>query len=92
SAQVQLLCSLLAIWQRHHSRWHPRLPYLHDPLTIAALCKPELFTFQEMSARVLTHGPMRGFTVPRFLDGPLVNAVIDVKVEQARKWVMQRLV
>ncbi len=92
SAQAQLLSRLLAVWQRHRSRWHPRLPYLHDPLTIAALCKPELFTFQEMTARVLTHGPLRGFTVPRFMDGPLVNAAVGVKVEQAREWVMQRLI
>lgn len=92
SAQTQLLCSLLAIWQRHRSRWHPRLPFLHDPLTIAALCKPELFMFQEMTARVLTHGPLRGFTVPRFIGGPIVQAATNVKVEQAREWVMQRLV
>lgn len=92
SAQAQLLSRLLAIWQRHRSRWHPRLPYLHDPLTIAALCKPELFRFQEMTARVLTHGPLQGFMVPRFMNGPLANAATDVKVEQAREWVMHRLI
>ena len=91
SPQAQLLSRLLAIWQRHRSRWHPRLPYLHDPLTIAALCKPELFTFQEMTARVLTHGPLRGFTMPRFMAGPIVQAATDVNVEQARTWIMQRL-
>ncbi len=89
--QAQLLSHLLAIWQRHRSRWHSRLPYLHDPLTVAALCKPELFRFQEMTARVLTHGPLQGFTVPRFMDGPLVKAATYVKVEQAREWVMQML-
>ncbi|HVB23951.1 MAG TPA: nucleoside hydrolase [Ktedonobacteraceae bacterium] len=92
SPQAQFLSRLLAIWQRHRSRWHARLPYLHDPLTIAVLCKPELFTFQEMTARVLTHGPLRGFMVPRFMDGPIVNAVTDVKVKQAREWVMQKLI
>ncbi len=92
SAQAQLLSRLLAIWQRHRPRWHPALPYLHDPLTIAALCKPELFTFQEMTARVLTHGPLQGFTVSRFMNGPIVNAVVGVKAEQAREWVMQRLI
>lgn len=90
--QTQLLSRLLAIWQRHRSHWHLRLPFLHDPLTIAALCKPELFTFQEMTARVLTHGPMRGFTVPRFMGGPTVQAATNVEVEQARAWIMQRLV
>lgn len=89
--QAQLLSRLLAIWQKHRPRWHPRLPYLHDPLTIAALCKPELFTFQEMTARVLTHGPLQGFMVPRLMNGPIVHATTDVKVEQAREWVMQRL-
>ncbi len=91
SPQAQLLSSLLSIWQRHRSRWHPRLPFLHDPLTIAALCKPELFTFHEMTARVLTRGPLRGFTVPRFMDGPLVRAATDIEVKQAREWVMQKL-
>ncbi|MHB8598666.1 MAG: nucleoside hydrolase [Ktedonobacteraceae bacterium] len=92
SAQAQLLSSLLAVWQRHRPRWYPRLPYLHDPLTIAALCKPELFRFQEMTARVLTHGPLQGFTVSRFMNGPIVNAVVNMQVEQAREWVMQRLI
>lgn len=92
SPQAQLLSRLLAIWQRHRSRRHSIFPYLHDPLTIAVLCKPDLFTFQEMTARVLTHGPLRGFTVPRFMNGPIVNAVTGIKVEQAREWVMQRLV
>lgn len=90
--QVQLLSALLAVWQRHRPRWHPRLPYLHDPLTIAVLCKPELFRFQEMTARVLTRGPLQGFTVPRFIHGPIVNAVVGVKVAQAREWVLQRLI
>ena len=90
--QTQLLSRLLDIWQQHRSRWQPKSPYLHDPLTIAALCKPDLFRFQDMTARVLTHGPLQGFTVPRFMDGPLVKAATDVKVEQAREWVMQRLI
>jgi purine nucleosidase len=90
--QVQLLSRLLAVWQRHHSRWHPRLPFLHDPLTIAVLCKPDLFRFQAMTVQVLTHGPLQGFTVPRFMHGPIVNAVVGVKVAQAREWVVQRLI
>lgn len=92
SAQAQLLSRLLAIWQRHRPRWHPRLPYLHDPLTIAALCKPELFRFQEMTARVLTHGPLQGFMIPRMINGPVVNAAVNVQVESAREWVIQRLI
>ncbi|HLJ33165.1 MAG TPA: nucleoside hydrolase [Ktedonobacteraceae bacterium] len=90
--QAQLLSRLLVVWQEHRSRWHSRLPYLHDPLTVAALCNPALFRFQDMTARVLTHGPLQGFTVPRFMHGPIVNAVVDVQVGQAREWVMQRLI
>jgi inosine-uridine nucleoside N-ribohydrolase len=91
SAQTQLLSRLLTIWQRHHPRWHPRLPYLHDPLTVAALCSPELFQFEEMRARVISRGPLQGFTVPRLMKGPLVHAAVDVRVEAAREWVMHRL-
>lgn len=91
SPQAQLLSQLLAVWQRHRPRWQPSLPFLHDPLTIAALCQPELFTFQEMTARVLTRKPLQGFMVPRVMNGPLVQAATGIQVEQARDWVMQRL-
>ncbi len=89
--QVQLLNTLLQVWQRHRPRWHPELPYLHDPLAVMALCKPEFLLFEEMTARVLTQGPLRGYMVPRTMDGPLVHAAIDIEVEQARAWIMQRL-
>ncbi len=88
SPQTHLLSQLLAIWQRHRPRWHAKLPYLHDPLTVAALCSPQLFRFEEITARVLTRGPFQGFMVPRVLDGPLVQAAMDVRVEEAREWVM----
>lgn len=91
SSQTHLLSQLLAVWQRHRPRWHGKLPYLHDPLTVVALCSPQLFRFEEMTARVLTHGPFQGFTVPRVMDGPLVRAAVDVRVEEARDWVMERL-
>ena len=89
--QTRLLSDLIAIWQQHRPRWHPALPFLHDPLTIAALCAPELFRFEEITARTLTHGPLRGFMVPRLMNGPLVRAAVDIQVEQAREWVMERL-
>lgn len=89
--QTRLLSDLIAIWQQHRPRWHPALPFLHDPLTIAALCAPELFRFEEITARALTHGPLRGLMVPRLMNGPLVRAAVDIKVEQAREWVMERL-
>lgn len=89
--QTRLLSDLIAIWQQHRPRWHPPLPFLHDPLTIAALCTPDLFHFEEITMRTLTHGPLRGLTVPRLMNGPLVRAAVDIQAEQARNWIMGRL-
>jgi inosine-uridine nucleoside N-ribohydrolase len=89
--QTRLLSELIAIWQQHRPRWQPVYPFVHDPLTIAALCAPELLRFQEMTARALVHGPLRGFMVPRLMNGPLVNAAVDIQAEKAREWVMERL-
>lgn len=91
SPQTHLLSQLLAVWQRHRPRWHPRLPFLHDPLTIAAFCAPELFHFEVMTARVFTHGLFKGCMLSHILDGPLVFGAIDMEQEQAREWIMQRL-
>ncbi len=89
--QTLLLSELIAIWQQRRPRWLPAYPYLHDPLTIAVVCAPELLRFEEMTARVLVHGPLRGFMVPRLMNGPLVNAAVDIQAEQAKNWVMGRL-
>jgi inosine-uridine nucleoside N-ribohydrolase len=91
SPQMRLLSQLLAIWQRHRPRWHPRLPFLHDPLAIVAFCAPEIFHFEVITARMLTRGLFKGCMLPRILDGPLVFGATDVKSEEARKWIMQRL-
>jgi purine nucleosidase len=91
SPQIRLLSQLLAVWQRHRPRWHPPLPYLHDPLTVAALCAPELFTLEEMTVRVPLHGPFKGFMIPRLMDGPLVHAASHIQAKQARAWVLTRL-
>jgi inosine-uridine nucleoside N-ribohydrolase len=91
SAQAQLLARLLAVWQRHRPRWHPALPYLHDPLTVVALCQPSLLRFEEMTVRVLARGPLRGWMVPRIMNGPLVQAAVDIQADEARAWIMQRL-
>lgn len=91
TAQTRLLSDLIAIWQQHRPRRHPALPFLHDPLTIAALCAPDLFHFEEMTVRTLTHGPLRGFMVPRLMNGPLVRAAVDIQAERAREWIMGRL-
>lgn len=89
--QAQLLYQLLTIWRQHRPRWHPKHPYLHDPLTIAALCLPELLQWQAMPVRILMRGPFAGFMVPRLLDGALVQATIGVNAKAAREWIMQRL-
>lgn len=60
SPQTRLLYQLLRVWQRHRPRWQSAYPYLHDPLTIATLCAPELLQFEEMTARVSIHGPFQG--------------------------------
>lgn len=91
SEQTKLLSQLLTIWQKHRPRWHPRLPYLHDPLTIAALCVPELLRFKDMEVQVLAHGPFKGYMVPRVLGGSSVYAAVGVRAKEAREWVMQRL-
>lgn len=92
SPQTKLLNQLINVWQRHRPRWHPRLPYLHDPLTIAAICAPRLFEFQEITVRVPIKGFMQGFMIPRLLDGPLVQAAVGIQANAAREWIMQRLV
>jgi inosine-uridine nucleoside N-ribohydrolase len=91
--QARLLSRLLAVWQRHRPRWQSAYPYLHDPLTIAAICAPELLRFEEITARVLVDGPsvLHGVMVPRLLDGPLVRAAVGIWAEEAREWVMRRL-
>jgi purine nucleosidase len=91
SPHIQFLYRLLSVWQRHRPRWHSPYPYLHDPLTIAALCAPHLFRFEEMTARVPVDGPLRGFMIPRYMDGPLVRAAVDIDAHTAKNWIMGRL-
>lgn len=91
SPQVRLLHQLLAIWQRHRPRSAPSRPYLHDPLTLAALCQPDLFTFEDITARVITHGPLKGFMFPRLLSGPIVTAATNIQADAARQWCVRRL-
>ncbi len=89
--QAQLLSQLLSIWQEHHPHWHPALPYIHDALAVTALCRPELFQYQDIAVRVPLHGPLKGFMIPRLLNGPLVNAAVGVQANEARAWIMGRL-
>ena len=91
SRQTQFLSHLLEVWKRHHSRWQPDLPYLHDAVGVVALCAPELLEFQEMTARVFGRGPFKGFMVSRIMDGPLIQAAVRINAEATREWVMERL-
>ena len=91
SPQTILLSQLIAVWQRHRPHWHPRLPFLHDPLAIVAVCAPELFHFDVMTARVFTRGFFKGWMVPRIIDGPVVHGAFDLKTAEARNWIMRRL-
>ena len=89
--QAQLLFQLITIWRQHRPRWHSSRPFLHDPLTIVALCKPELLRWQPVRVQVVTHGPFTGFMVPRLLGGTEVHAAIGVDTKAVRAWSMDRL-
>jgi len=88
---TELLSQLIHVWQQHRPALQPKRPFLHDPLTVVALCSPACFRFEKMTVRVLTSGPFTGFTIPRIASGPLVCAAVQVQAEQARDWIMQRL-
>ncbi len=89
--RVQLLHRLIEIWQTHRPGWHPGRPFLHDPLTIAALCQPELFTFARRPVHVMIQRPFTGTMIPRIIGGSVVQAAIDLDASGARTWILQRL-
>jgi inosine-uridine nucleoside N-ribohydrolase len=93
SPRLHLLSRMIAAWQEHQPWWRSRLPYLHDPLVVAALCAPQFFRFAPLplQVRVLTQGPLAGWTIPRWLNGPTVRAALSVEKAQARTWILQRL-
>lgn len=88
--RLHLLSRLIAIWRQHRPWWRSSQPYLHDPLVVAALCAPQFFRFEHIHARVLMQGPLAGFTIPRLLGGPTLQAATSIECEQARAWMMQR--
>ncbi len=91
SPQLHLLSRMVAAWQEHQPWWRSQLPYLHDPLVVAALCAPQFFRFASLPVRVLTRGPLVGWTIPHWLNGPMVRAALSVENAQARTWILQRL-
>jgi len=90
TSRARLLSELIVIWREHRPSWQPPYPFLHDPMTVAALCHPSVFTFQEIALRLLTSGPLQGVTIPRVLGGTRVEGATHVEVESARAWMMQR--
>lgn len=86
----QLLVALIAAWQKHQPRWRSRLPALHDPLAATALCAPAFFRFAPLAVRIFAQGPLAGWTIPRWLAGSPVHAVLSVDGEQARAWMLRR--
>jgi purine nucleosidase len=86
----RLLARLIAAWQANQPRWRTKLPRLHDPLVVTALCMPEFFRFAPLPVRVLAQGPLVGWSIPRWLGGPRVRAALTVDREQARIWMLQR--
>lgn len=89
-ARQHLLARLITAWLVNQPRWRSKLPGLHDPLTVAALCSPQFFRFAPLSVRVLICGPLVGWTIPRWLAGPTVRAALSVDYAQARAWMLQR--
>lgn len=87
----RLLSRLIAVWQQQLPWFRSHRPSLHDPLVVAALCAPQLFRFEHLRAQVLTRGPFAGFTIARFIEGPTVQAAMSAQCEQAREWMLQRL-
>jgi len=90
-SRLQLLARLIAAWQEHQPWWRSRLPGLHDPLVVAALCAPQFFRFASLPVRVLNQGPLTGWTVPCWLNDLPVRAALSVAHKPARAWMLQRL-
>lgn len=90
SPRLHLLARLIEAWQEAQPPWRAKLPKLHDALVVAALCAPEFFRFASMPMRVLVRGPFVGWTIPRLLAGPIVNAALTVDYAQARAWMLRR--
>lgn len=91
NSRLQLLARLIAAWQAKQPWWRSRLPGLHDPLVVTALCAPQFFRFSSLPVHVLTQGPLAGWTIPRWLNGPPTRAALSVAHAQARAWMLQRL-
>ncbi|MBA2393939.1 MAG: nucleoside hydrolase [Ktedonobacteraceae bacterium] len=91
NSRLQLLSDLIVAWQEKQPWWRSQLPYLHDPLVVAALCAPQLFRFTTLPIHIFARGVLSGWTIPRWLPGPTVRAALSVENDQARAWILHRL-
>jgi inosine-uridine nucleoside N-ribohydrolase len=57
--QAQLLTRLIALWQRGYAN---KRPQLHDPLTVAAVARPDLLTYLPARFGNLVAGPLCGWS------------------------------
>jgi purine nucleosidase len=90
STRLHMLSRLMTAWQENQPCWSCRLPGLHDPLVVAAFCAPHFFRFRSLAVRVLTLGPLAGWTIPRWSGGSTVRAATSVECGSARAWMLQR--
>lgn len=90
STRLHLLSRLISAWQEHQPWWRGNLPGLHDPLVVAALCAPQFFRFTSLPVRVLTQGPLAGWTIPLWSGGSTVRTALSVECEMAYAWMLQR--
>jgi hypothetical protein len=81
---------LIAAWQANLPWWRSRLPGLHDPFVVTALCAPQFFRFASLPVRVLSQGPLAGWTLQRLGGGQSVRAALSVACVRARDWMLAR--
>lgn len=71
-----LLSRLIALWQRGRPA---RRPMLHDPLTVAAVARPELLRALPARFGILREGPLRGWSCALPGPGGAMRAALGVR-------------
>lgn len=89
--RLHLLSDMIRAWQQYQPWWRSHLPHLHDPLVVTALCAPHFFRFAPMPIHIPIRGPLAGWTIPRWPGGITVQATLSVERDQARRWILNRL-
>ena len=89
SLLVQTLCDAIEIYARVQGLAGERLVVLHDPLAVAALIAPELFTWTDLRLRpTITAGQLLLGEDSR---APAWRVAVGVDVAAAREWILTRL-